>query len=181
VAGALLSHQWKHGTGHVQRAKQVRRQLRIELLRGELLKEAGEEVACVVDQHVDAAELFGSGPNCLLGRRRARDVELDDEKVVGLSDRVGHGRGIAAGRDHRISCGEGGLSDVDAHTTSRTSDEPNSLASHLPQPSQRAIVEARNATATAVACAGVPEWPPSAGGTAGTGISRVSRVTQRAG
>ena len=83
------------------------------------------------------AKRSSSGLNRRFCRRRARDVEFDDEQVVGLSDRVGHGIGAAAGRDHEVSGGKRGLSDVDAHATPRAGDEPDPLVSHVPQPSRR--------------------------------------------
>ena len=93
---ALLSHDRKYGTGHVQRPEKVGGQLRLELLRRQFLKETGKEIARIVDQYVNARETVESCLNCLFCRRRARDVEFDDEKVVGLSDRLGHGIGAAA-------------------------------------------------------------------------------------
>jgi hypothetical protein len=66
-----------------------------------------------------------------------RDVEFSDEQVVVLSDRVGHGIGVAAGSDHRVSGGESGLNDVDAHPAPSASDEPNLLVSDAPQSSRR--------------------------------------------
>jgi hypothetical protein len=47
--------------------------------------------------------------HCRLRRRQARDVELDDQQVVSLADGVGHGFGVAAGRDDCVAGGERGL------------------------------------------------------------------------
>jgi hypothetical protein len=54
-----FSHEWKDGTGHVQRPEKIRRQLRLELLRRQFLEKAGKEVARVVDEHIDATEPLG--------------------------------------------------------------------------------------------------------------------------
>ena len=48
---------------------------------------------------------------------QARDVELDDEQVVGLADGIGHGFVVAAGGDDCVAGGECGPHDVDAHTS----------------------------------------------------------------
>ena len=61
---------------------------------------------------------------------QARDVELDDEQVVGLADGLGHGVGVAAGGDDRVAGGERGLRDVDAHAAAGAGDEPDLLVSH---------------------------------------------------
>src|SRR5205085_7646231 len=87
--------------------------------------------------------------------RRARDVEVDDEKVVGLSDRPRNGIGVAAGCDDKMPGGEGGLGDVDAHATPRAGDEPNPLASHVPQPSRVPLWRHRRYWATVVGWASV--------------------------
>ena len=64
---------------------------------------------------------------------QARDVELDDEQVVGFADGIGHGFGVAAGGDDCVAGGERGLRDVDAHPAACTGDEPNLLATHVLQ------------------------------------------------
>ena len=42
-----------------------------------------------------------------------------------LADRVADPVGVAAGRDDRVSRGEGRLRDVDAHATAGAGDEPH--------------------------------------------------------
>ena len=91
------------------------------------------EVAGVVDEHVDAAEVVDGGLHRDLGRNEARDVEFDDEQVVGLADGVGHRLGISAGRDDCVASAERGLSDVDTHTSAGTGDQPDLLVSHVHQ------------------------------------------------
>ena len=71
----------------------------------------------------------GSGHGCL-GVLRTGHVELDDEQVVGLPERAGHGVGVAARRDDGVPCGERRLHDVDAHATAGTGHEPDVLVSH---------------------------------------------------
>ena len=65
----------------------------------------------------------------------ARDVQFDDEQVVGLADAFGHGVGVAAGGDDCVAGGKRGLGDVDAHAAAGTSDEPNSLSAMYLGPS----------------------------------------------
>jgi hypothetical protein len=59
--------------------EQVRFDLRPHLVRAEFLEEAGEEVAGVVDEHIDPAEAFERRPHGCFRRRDACDVELDDQ------------------------------------------------------------------------------------------------------
>ena len=66
-----------------------------------------------------------------LRRCEARDVELDDEQVVGLADSVRHCVGVATGRDDCVAGGERCLGDVDAHTSAGAGDEPDLLVSHV--------------------------------------------------
>ena len=58
---------------------------------------------------------------------------------------VGHGFGVAAGRDDCVAGGERGLRDVDAHAAAGASHELNPLASHLLQ-SFLACLEATEVT-----------------------------------
>ena len=85
---ALGAHDGQHGAGDVHRAEQVGLDLCPEVLGGDLLEEPGVEVAGVVDEHVDAAEPLDGGLHGRLGVLGAGDVELDDEQVVGLADRL---------------------------------------------------------------------------------------------
>ena len=84
--GALGAHDGQHGAGDVQRAEQVGLDLRPEVLRGDFLEEPGEEVAGVVDQHVDAAKPLDGGLHGGLGAGGVGDVELDDQQIVRLAD-----------------------------------------------------------------------------------------------
>ena len=135
---ALLAHDGQHGPGDVHRAAEVRLELLLELLRRQLLEEACEEVPGVVDQHVDPAETVEGGLHRRFRRRGARDVQFHDEQVVGLANRVGHGVGIAAGRDDRVAGGERRLGDVDAHPATRTSDRTTPSCPILGSPSRHA-------------------------------------------
>ena len=61
------------------------RQLPLDLLRRQLLEVARVKAGGIVDQHVDAAEPVDSGPHRRLGIGAARDVQLDGQQVVRLS------------------------------------------------------------------------------------------------
>src|SRR5439155_24307795 len=93
----------------------------------ELLEVARIVVGGVVDEHVDAAEAVD-------GRRDRRvrvlpvgDVELDDEEVIGLTERRCDGVRVAAGGNDVVAGGERRLGEVDAHATSGASDQPDLL------------------------------------------------------
>ena len=117
------------------------------MLRRQLLEEAGVEVAGVVDEDVDAAEPLERRLHRRLRGCQVRDVELDDEQVVGLADGVGNGFGVAAGGDDCVAGGECGLCDVDAHPAACAGDEPHLLVSHLLQSFLRlALVAGRGTT-----------------------------------
>ena len=130
VPDALLAHHGQHRARHVHRPDQVRDQLPLDLLGRQLLEEAGVEVAGVVDEHVDAAEALERCPHCRLRGREAGDVELDDQQVVGLAERVTDRLGVAAGRDDRVAGGERGPGDVHAHAAAGAGDEPDLLTTH---------------------------------------------------
>jgi len=131
VPRPLLAHHGQDCACDIHRPHKVRRQRALDLLRGQLLEEAGIEVAGVVDQHVDAAEAVDRGLHRRLRRHQARDVKLDDEQVVGLADGLGHGFGVAAARDDCVAGAERGLRDVDTHAAAGASDEPNPLVSQF--------------------------------------------------
>ena len=131
------THDGKHGTGDVHRAEQVGLDLGAEIIGGELLEEPGVEVAGVVDEDVDAAEALDGGGDRRHGVFGTGDVELDDEQVVGVAERLAHGVGVAAGRDDGVAGGERRLHDVDAHATAGTGHEPDVLVSHRCRPFAR--------------------------------------------
>ena len=47
------------------------------------------------------------------------------------SERGGDLLGVAAGGDDRVTGGQGGLGDVDAHAATGAGDEPNILVTHV--------------------------------------------------
>ena len=130
VPRALLAHDGQDRARDVHRADQARRELALHLLGRQLLEVAGVEAGGVVDQHVDAAEAVDGRLDRRLGVLRAGDVELDDQQVVRVAERLRDGVGVAAGGDDVVAGGQRGLGDVDAHAASGAGDEPGLLASH---------------------------------------------------
>ncbi len=131
---ALLAHHRQHGTGHVHGAEQQGLDLGANLIRAELLEEAGVEVSRVVHQHVDAAEPCDGGRSRGFRVIRASDVELYGQKLVVRADRRRQLCGVAARGDDRVSRGQGGFDNVHAQTAAGTGDEPNLLLRHSPLP-----------------------------------------------
>ncbi len=76
-----------------------------DLFGAELLEEAGEEVARVVDQDVDAAELRDGGLDGSLRVLGTSDVELEGQQVVVGADRRRDLRSIAASGDNGVTGG----------------------------------------------------------------------------
>ena len=103
----------------------------------QLLEETRKEVAGVVDQHVDPAEAVQRSLDRRLRRRGTRDVQLHNEQVVCLADRVGDAFGVTARRNDCATRGERRPRYVDAHPAPGTSDEPNFLVSHRPEGYER--------------------------------------------
>ena len=104
ISRPLPAHHGQHRARDVHRPDKVRRQRPLDLLRRQLLEEAGVEVARVVDQHVDTAEPLEHRLHRRLRRREACDVELDDEQVVSLAESFGHSfdvRPVATTRGRR--------------------------------------------------------------------------------
>src|SRR6266699_5681053 len=133
VPGAPLAHDRQDGAGDIHRPDEERPQLPVYLLRRQLLEVAGKEVAGIVDQHVDAAEPVDGGPRRRRGVGAVCDVQLEDQQVTRLSHGLGYGVGVPAGGHDGVTCGQGGLDEIDAHATAGTSNKPNllvSLASH---------------------------------------------------
>jgi hypothetical protein len=114
----------------VHRAEQGGLDLGPEVLGADLLEEPGVEVAGVVDQHIDPAEALHCGRDGRLGVGGVGDVELDDQEVVVGAEGSADPLGVAAGGDHGVTGGQGGLDDLDAHAAAGTGDEPNLLVSH---------------------------------------------------
>jgi hypothetical protein len=77
--------------------------LRPHLIRADLLEEASEEVAGVVDEHIYPTEAVESRLSRGLRRHHVRDVELDDEQVIRFAERLADGVGPAASRDDRVA------------------------------------------------------------------------------
>jgi hypothetical protein len=65
-----------------------------------------------------------------LGILGTGDIQLDDEQVVRLAERIGHGGRAAARRDDGVARGQRSLHDVDAHAPAGTGNEPDLLVSH---------------------------------------------------
>jgi hypothetical protein len=123
-----------------------------EVLGADLLEEPSVEVTGVVDQHIDAAEPLHGSLHGRLGVGGVGDVELDGQQVgVGAEGSADPLR-VAAGGDHSVAGGEGGLGDVDAHPAPRAGDEPDPLVSHLvvlsitPEPATQGRHQAGTAT-----------------------------------
>ena len=76
-AGALLTHHWQDGASDVHRAEQQRVELITDLFGTQLLEEASEEVARVVDQNIDSAKLRDRGIDRRLRILWTGDVEFD--------------------------------------------------------------------------------------------------------
>ena len=126
----LLAHHREYRAGDVHRAYETRRQLPLHLLRRQLLEVAGVKAGGIVDQHVDAAEAVNSGPHCRLGIGAASDVQLDGQQVIRLSQGLRHAVAVPA-RGHNCVAGrQRGLSEIDAHATAGSSDEPSLLVIH---------------------------------------------------
>ena len=101
-----------------------------DLFGTEFLEEARVEVASVVDQDVDAAELPDSGLDRGLGVLGTGDVELHGQQVVVFADRRRDLPGVAAGGDDGVAGLQCGLGDIDAQATACAGNEPNLLVSH---------------------------------------------------
>jgi len=100
------------------------------LFRAELLEEAGEEVACVVDQDVDSAKLRDSRFYCRLRILWAGDVEFGCQQVIVVAHRARDLGRIATAGDNDMAGGQGSLGDVDAQASTSAGDEPHLLFSH---------------------------------------------------
>jgi len=75
-AGALLTHHRQDRASDVHRAEQQRVELIADLVRAQLLEEAGEEVARVVDQNINSAKLCDRGLDRRLRILWTRDIEF---------------------------------------------------------------------------------------------------------
>src|SRR5215203_2478964 len=129
-AGALGAHHREGLAGHVDRAEQRGLDLGPELLRAQLLEEAGVEVACVVDQHIDPAEPVDRSRHGRLSVGRVGDVQLDRQEVATLSDRRADPLRVPSGGGHRVTSRQRGLGDVDAQTATSSGHQPNLLVAH---------------------------------------------------
>src|SRR3954451_4150506 len=94
--------------------KEVRLELGAEVRVRDLLESARDEVARVVDQHVDPAEPYNRCVNGSLGAGRVSDIELGDKQVVLRTDSVGDRVGRAAGGDDGVAGVQCGAGQIDA-------------------------------------------------------------------
>jgi hypothetical protein len=113
VPRALAAHDREHGAHHVHDAPKVRRELPLDLLRGELLEVAEQAVAGVVHQDVDAAEPRDSGIDGPLRLGLAGDVQPLEQQVVAgdVSVGIAHLVEVSSGRDDAVTgpqCRSGG-------------------------------------------------------------------------
>src|SRR4029453_4490373 len=129
-AGALLAHHRQDGASDIHRAEQQRLELIADLFRAELLEEAGEEVARVIDQDVESAELRDGGLDCCLRIQWAGDVEFVCQEVVMVAPRGRDLRRIAPRGDNGVASCQDGLGDVDSQASPSAGDEPHLLSSH---------------------------------------------------
>jgi hypothetical protein len=131
VTGALLAHDGQDGAGDVHRPEEVDGELALHLLGRELLEVARIVVPGVVDEHVDAAEAVDGRLDRRLGVLAAGDVELDDEQVIGLTERRCDGVRVAAGGNDVVACGERRLGEINPHPAPGAGDDPRLLVGHV--------------------------------------------------
>ena len=101
--------------------------LRPEVLRGDLLEEAGVEVARVVHQDVDPGEPVHGGLDSGRGGRWVGDVQRDGQQVVVLAHSAGDLLRVTSGGHDGMACGQRRLRDVGAHASAGAGDEPDLL------------------------------------------------------
>jgi hypothetical protein len=126
----LGAHHRECRAGDVDRAEQGGLDLGPELLRAQLLEEAGVEVARVVDQRVDPAEPVDRSPH---GRSRVGgigDVQLDRQEVVMFPDGRADLLGVPSRGDDCVTSGQRRLGNVDAQATAGAGDQPSLLVAH---------------------------------------------------
>ena len=99
-AGAL-GHDRRYRTGDDNGPNRVVSICAPELLRGELIEEAGVEVASVVDQNVDASEPLERSLDGRVGVGRVGAVELDLQEVIILAQGRRDGVGVTCGSDQQ--------------------------------------------------------------------------------
>ena len=76
------SHDRQHGTRDVHRTDEARPELKVHLLRRQLLEVAGVEAGGVVDQHVDPAEAIDGRLHRRVSVGWARHVQLDRQQIA---------------------------------------------------------------------------------------------------
>ena len=111
----LPAHHRQHCAGDRHRPEQVGLDLRAHLLGGELLEEAGQEAAGVVEQHVDTAEALDGNGHGVLGGVGVGHVKDGDEQVLVLAEGRADGVGVAAGGHDVVAGGQGRAGELDAH------------------------------------------------------------------
>lgn len=114
----------QHGAQDVGRAEDVGGELRLDLLAAALLDGAGEDVAGVVDEDVDAGGLREDGGDGG-GERRVTggDVEVVGEGAARLQ--VGEVGGVAVGGDDGVAVLQGGQGQFAAEAGGAAGDEPD--------------------------------------------------------
>src|SRR3989441_1417313 len=75
---ALLTHLWQNRTVHPQDAKDVRRKLLLDLLKGECFERTTVRYPCIVDHHVKTTGSPDNRFDGLFHGRIIRDIDFDD-------------------------------------------------------------------------------------------------------
>ena len=105
------------------------------------LEESRDEVASVVDEHVEASEAVHRSLDGRLGLGGVRDVQADDEEVLVVTERLLDHIGVAAGGHDRMSCFQGLAGYVGAHSAAGAGDQPSRHLSHSTFPFARSFLQ----------------------------------------
>ena len=87
------------------------------IVRAQFLEEAGEEIPCVIDQDVDAAEPRDGGFDCRVRLLEAGDVEPEGQQTVVIAERRRDFRRIATGGNNGVTGSQGSLGNVDTQAS----------------------------------------------------------------
>ena len=90
-----------------------------------LFNGAQQAIAGIVDEDIDAAELFRRLAGGLVSLGLAGDVEPGRQQPIVRAEAGGDGVGIAGGGDHRIAGLQRGFRDQSAKTPGSSCDEPD--------------------------------------------------------